>query len=77
MPRTNPARYTDPLRATRTRHESARLIGCGANKVDVLIARGDLQAVLIGNRQQPTVASLEKLLGRTTTDLEAPLKAGF
>jgi hypothetical protein len=74
MPRTNPARYTDPLRGTRTRQEAARLIGCGVIKVDELIARGILYAVPVGNRNLPTVASLERLLGRSITEMEAPLR---
>lgn len=29
MPRTDPNRYSDPVRATRLVREAARLIGCG------------------------------------------------
>ena len=74
MPRTNPARYLDPLRATRTRQESARLIGCGDNKVTELFETGVLTVVRIGNRDLATVVSLEKLLGRPIAELEAPLR---
>jgi hypothetical protein len=43
MPRTNPARYRDPVRATRTLQETARLFGCGTMKVIELIQDGTLQ----------------------------------
>jgi hypothetical protein len=74
MPRTNPARYTDPIRGTRTKLETGRLLGCGGSKVDELIENGVLQAVQIGNRKQPTVASIEKLLGKRIEELEARLR---
>jgi hypothetical protein len=70
MPRTNPARYIDPLRATRTLEESGRLIGCGSAKVIELVDAGTLPAVRIGNRRQPTVAGLERLLGKPIEELE-------
>jgi hypothetical protein len=76
MPRTNPARYTDPARGTRTIQESARLIGCGTHAVTELIDDDVLQAVPIGNRRLPTVASLERLLGRPIRELEAALSEG-
>jgi excisionase family DNA binding protein len=74
MPRTNPARYSDPLRGTRTRQEAARLIGCGVVKVDQLIDRGSLDAILVGNRRLVPVPALERLLGRPITEMEAPLR---
>lgn len=75
MPRTRPERYSDPIRATRTRAETARLVGCGINRVDTLIENGTLQAVEVGNRKLPTVVSIENLLGRSIQELEAPLRA--
>lgn len=74
VPRTNPARYSDPMRGTRTIRESARLIGCGDAKVGDLIDRGDLQAISIGNRRLTTVTSLERLLGRPIAELEAAIQ---
>ena len=63
MPRTNPARYTDPMRNTRTRAEAARLIGCGTVSVSKLVQVGTLEAVKAGNRTLILKASLETLLG--------------
>jgi excisionase family DNA binding protein len=74
MPPTNPARYRDPVRATRTKREAARLLGCGAVKVTELIEDGTLQAVKIGNRAQPTVASIERVLGKPIEELERHLE---
>jgi excisionase family DNA binding protein len=74
MPRTNPARYKDPVRATRTTQETARLLGCGAVKVIELIEDGTLQAVKVGNRRQPTVASIERVLGKPIEELERHLE---
>jgi excisionase family DNA binding protein len=73
MPRTDPRRYTDPVRATRTKQETARLFGCGSPKVDELIADGVITAIRIGNRWQPTVASIEKSLGKPIEELERHL----
>jgi hypothetical protein len=73
MPRTNPARYSDKVRNTRTLQETGRLIGCGDQKVIELIENGTLQAVMIGNRRQPTVASIERLLGKPIEQLERHL----
>jgi hypothetical protein len=74
MPRTNPDRYVDPLRATRTIAETGRLIGCGAAKVSELICNNFLQAVRVGNRRLPTVASIETLLGKPIGELEGALR---
>jgi hypothetical protein len=71
MPRTNISRYSDPRRATRTRQETARLIGCGVPAVDELIRKGRLTAVEVGVRLLPTVVSIENLLGRPIIELEA------
>ncbi len=73
MPRTNPARYVDPVRGTRTIRETGRLVGCGSAKVYELIETSVLQAVRVGNRQQPTVASIELLLGKPIEELERAL----
>jgi hypothetical protein len=73
MPRTNQARYGDPVRATRTKLETARLFGCGGGKVDELVEDGTLQAVKVGNRTQPTVASIERALGKPIEELERHL----
>jgi excisionase family DNA binding protein len=59
------------MRGTRTLQEAGRLIGCGDVKVIELIDRGDLQAIRVGNRRLVTVASLERLLGRSLAELEA------
>ena len=72
MPRTDPARYRNPWRATRTIQEAAALIGCGDAAVKELIREQKLKAVAIGNRLQPTVASLEELLGKPIAQLEQP-----
>jgi excisionase family DNA binding protein len=74
MPRTNPARYSDPLRGTRTIREAARLVGCSDTKVLELIHAGELQAITVGNRRLPTVTSLERLLGRSIAELEAAIR---
>ena len=74
MPRTRPERYSDPLRNTRTRGETSRLLGCSINRVDPLIENHVLSAVTIGNRRLITVPSIEKLLGRPINELEAPLR---
>jgi hypothetical protein len=71
VPRVKLGRYSDPLRSTRTRAESSRLIGCGASSVDELMDRGVLSFVEFGNRRQPTVASLERLLGSPIAEIEA------
>jgi hypothetical protein len=73
MPRIDPGRYVDPLRATRTKREVGRLIGCGEPKVDELLDNGTLDFVQIGNRRQVTVASIEKLLGKPIEELERHL----
>jgi hypothetical protein len=74
MPRTNPQRYSDPLRGTRTKPETARMLGCSPVQVDKLMEKQVLDYVEIGNRKLPTVASIEKLLGRPIAELEAPLR---
>jgi hypothetical protein len=74
MPRTNPARYSDPVRGTRTRAETGRLVGCGGLKVDALMDSRILDFVQVGNRRQPTVASIEKLLGKPIEELERGLR---
>jgi hypothetical protein len=74
MPRTDPARYTDPLRATRTTQETARLAGCGVAGVVKLIDLDLLTAIYNGNRRLVTVVSIEKLLGRPIHELEAALR---
>jgi hypothetical protein len=71
MPATNPARYTDPLRATRTRQEAARVVGCGDAKITELVEAHLLDVVPVGNRQLITTASLEKLIGQPLAGLEA------
>jgi excisionase family DNA binding protein len=73
MPRTDPSRYVDPVRATRTLKEAARLVGCGDLKIVELIKDRTLPAVRIGNRWQPTVAGLEVLLGKPIEELERHL----
>jgi excisionase family DNA binding protein len=73
MPKTNPKRYTDPVRATRSIKESARLFGCGEPKVIELVENGTLKAVRIGNRTQPTVSSIEAVLGKPIEELERTL----
>jgi hypothetical protein len=73
MPKTNPARYADPVRATRTKQETARLVGCGDLKIDELMDSDILQFVQVGNRRQPTVASIERLLGKPIEQLERHL----
>jgi hypothetical protein len=75
VPRTDPRRYTDPVRGVRTRQETSRLCGCGVVAVDQLMDDGILGFVQIGNRRLPTVASIERLLGKTIAELEAPLHA--
>jgi hypothetical protein len=73
MPRTNPGRYVDPVRATRTKVETARLLGCGRDAVDELMDNETLTFVQVGNRRLPTVVSIEQVLGRSIEQLEAPL----
>ena len=68
MPRQNPERVTDPVRATRTRHEFARIVGCGINSVDQLIDSGKVDVIGIGVKRLITVASIERLLGISLTD---------
>jgi hypothetical protein len=75
MPRTNPFRYRDPMRATRLRREAARLCGCGEGHVDVMMDDGRLPFVQVGNRRLPTVHGLEVLLGKSIEELEAALHA--
>jgi hypothetical protein len=55
-------------------HRSAD--GCGAVKVGELIRDNVLQSVRVGNRQLPTVASIEALLGKPIEELEGPLHRG-
>lgn len=71
MPPTDPRRYTDPLRGTRTKQEAARLVGCGDAKIGELLEAGLLDFIPVGNRQLITTASLERLLGRPLAELEA------
>jgi hypothetical protein len=75
MPRTNLARYRDPVRGTRTIKETARLFGCGHAKITSMIKNGVLKAVLVGCRQQPTVSSIEENLGAPIEHLERHLTA--
>jgi hypothetical protein len=75
MPVTDPKRYTDPLRGTRTKQEAARLVGCGDAKIDELEAAGLLTVIPVGNRRLITTASLEKLLGQPLAELEARARA--
>lgn len=70
MPKTSPARYSDPKRATRTRTETARIIGCAPNTITGMVKAGDLCAVAAGNRLLITVASIEAKLGRPIAELE-------
>jgi hypothetical protein len=70
MPKTNKSRYTDPRRGTRTVQESSRLIGCGDGSTRALMDKGILDHIKIGNRNQPTVAGLERLLGKSISELE-------
>jgi hypothetical protein len=74
MPRTNPDRYVDPARNTRTLAETGRLVGCGTVKVVELIRSNVLQAVQVGNRKLTTVASIETLLGKPIDELERGLR---
>jgi len=71
MPRVNPTRWTDPRRGTRTLREAAALLGCGPRAVIEMINSGALPAVSFGNRQQPTVAGLERMLGKSLSEFEA------
>jgi hypothetical protein len=70
MPRTTSGRYNDPQRGTRTRQETARLLGCGVRKVAELIRLNVLKAVPAGNRNLTTVSSIEDLLGKRVDELE-------
>jgi hypothetical protein len=71
MPKVSPSRFSDPRRATRTRQEAARLIGCAPNTVTIMVLKGQLASIEAGNRQLVTVSSLEALLGRPISELEA------
>ncbi len=76
MPKTNPGRYTDPARATRTRAEAARLLGVAEGTVSRMVENGELDGIQAASRLLVTVASLEKRLGRPIAELEAPLSPG-
>jgi hypothetical protein len=64
-----------PTRSTRTISESGVLIGCAYSSVVELIERGELAVVKASNRRLVLVASLERLLGKSITDLERNLQA--
>src|SRR5215469_4171353 len=75
MPPTDPRRYSDPRRGTRTRQETGRLVGCSTLKVDELVDNRILDAIPVGNRRLITVVSIERLLGRAVAELEAAAPA--
>jgi hypothetical protein len=51
------------------------LFGCSDGQVDKLMDAGVLDFVRIGNRRQPTVASIERQLGKPIEELEASLRS--
>ena len=76
MPRTNPQRYSDPIRGTRTKEETGRLFGCSPTQIGKKMDNREIDFVQVGNRRLPTVASIERALGRSIFELEAPLRTG-
>jgi excisionase family DNA binding protein len=68
MPVTTVARTR--VRGTRTIEEAGRLLGCSYASVDAMLVNGELPFIRAGNRRLPTVAGLEKLLGKSLAELE-------
>jgi excisionase family DNA binding protein len=69
MPITTSARTR--IRGTRTIAEAAKLLGCSYASVSILLEKGELPFIQVGNRRLPTVAGLEAKLGKPVAELEA------